>query len=55
MERFRNLSYLESELARYHNAEVEKKAESDRLLKRMQQRCFHPSSLIHLIHTHLMS
>lgn len=38
LERFRNLQYLESELGKYHSAELEKKAESDRILKRMQKR-----------------
>lgn len=36
--RFRNLQYLESELAKYHFAELERKADSDRALKRMQKR-----------------
>lgn len=38
LERYRNLSYLESELHKYHQAELEKKADSDRALKRMQKR-----------------
>ena len=38
LERFRNLHYLEGELRHYHLAEMEKKRESDKLLKRMQNR-----------------
>ena len=38
LERYRNLAYLESELQKYHQAEMEKKEESDRALKRMQKR-----------------
>lgn len=38
LERFRNLQYLESELHKYHQAEMEKKQESDRALRRMQKR-----------------
>jgi clusterin-associated protein 1 len=30
LERYRNLAYLESELHKYHQAEMEKKLESDR-------------------------
>ncbi len=39
VERFRNMSYLESELQKYHTAEVEKKMESDRSLQRMRKKC----------------
>lgn len=38
LERFRNLQYLESELSKYHNAEMEKKQENDRALRKMQKR-----------------
>jgi clusterin-associated protein 1 len=38
LERFRNLQYLEFELNKYHTAEMEKKIESDKALKRMQKR-----------------
>ncbi len=38
IERFRNLQYLEAELAKVAEAEEEKKNESDRALKRMQQK-----------------
>lgn len=38
LEKFRNLQYLESQLAKYHQAEMEKKKESDRALQRMQKR-----------------
>ncbi len=38
LERFRNVAYLESELNKYNSAEMEKKMDSDRALKRMQKR-----------------
>lgn len=38
LEHFRNLQYLESELNRYHQADVAKKNESDRVLKNMQKK-----------------
>lgn len=38
LERFRNLHYLEGELRHYHLAEMEKKRETDKQLKRMQNR-----------------
>jgi len=38
LERFRNLHYLEHELTKYQRAEMEKKGENDRALKRMQRR-----------------
>lgn len=39
IERFRNLHYLEAELAQHQRAELEKKEESDRALKRLQKKC----------------
>jgi clusterin-associated protein 1 len=38
LERFRNLHYLESELTKYHQIAMEKKRDSDRALKDMQDR-----------------
>jgi hypothetical protein len=38
IERHRNLSFLEAELDKFHRAEREKKAASDRALRRMQKR-----------------
>ena len=38
VEKFRNLQYLETELQAYHQAELEKKAQHDKSLKKMQQR-----------------
>lgn len=38
LEKYRNLQFLESELHKYHMAELEKKSEHDKSLKKMQQR-----------------
>ena len=38
IEKFRNLDYLEHELAKYHKIEEEKKEEHERKLKKMRER-----------------